>query len=50
VPGRPVTGQEDGAHASLPQLALDDVVALELGEVYTGIWARCGHEIGELVR
>jgi hypothetical protein len=49
MPGGPVTRQENGAHTTSPQLALDDVVALELGQVDAGIWASCGHLFGELV-
>src|SRR4051812_24790206 len=50
VPGRPMTGEEHGTHAAFPELALDDVVALEFRKVDAGIGASCGHEVGELVR
>ena len=43
VPGGAMSREEDGSHTPASQLALDDVVALELGEVDTGIWASCGH-------
>src|SRR5688572_7663535 len=43
VPRGPMAREEHRPHTALPELALDYVVALELGKIESRFWSGCGH-------